>query len=293
LFYKLMKRNENIFIPTTSSFEMRVLSKLLVICKGYSGKIFLHFHQFKRRGKKLKLLDALVKKHPDWYILASTERLAKIFGDAGFKHVQAVAYPVFGRDDLKCGADKLGSPRLLYIGAAREDKGFIQIVDFIEYAVREKYDFEYLIQCSTPHGGKHNEKVASAISKLKSIQSDKLCLLESTLTEREYWSSFDHAICFVVYDKNKYADSVSGVLLDAMFSHVPVITTQDTWMSDIIIEYGSGKVVSKDSPVDLLVAVNKILSEYDHYAHRAKLASNKLNEFHNPRFTINYIEKNL
>jgi glycosyltransferase involved in cell wall biosynthesis len=293
LFNKLIKQNKNIFVPITSSFEIQVISFLLSITKKYSGKIFLHFHQYKRRDKKIKLLENMAKKHQEWYMMASTERLAEIFVAAGFKNIQAVSYPVYGSRNSNSNRVVVKRPKLLYIGAAREDKGFIQVVDFIEYAVNKKYDFEFIIQCSTPHGGKHDENIAAAITKLKAIKKTNISLLENTLTEDEYWKCFNGSICFAVYDRSKYADSVSGVLLDSISSHIPVVTTSNTWMSDIILKYQAGEVVDNCLPESLLKAITKIVNDYDNYVDRAKIASTDLVKLYDPKYTINYIERNL
>ncbi len=294
LFYKLIGQDANIFVPITSSFELKVLVHLLRISKKYRGKIFLHFHQYKRKSKKLHFLSELAKKHPEFYIMASTDRLAEIFISAGFKNVQAVAYPVYGKE-LGYKHDTQKVPNLVYVGAAREDKGFVQVVDFIEFMVEKKIDFKFIIQCSKPHGGKYDKVVLEAVEKLKALQSKtkNIEILEYTLTSGQYWGLFKDAICFAVYDKSKYADSVSGVLLDAMSAHVPIVTTLDTWMADIILEHRAGEVVNSRDESNLMKAVQAILSDYGTYVKHAGRASESLRQFHSPEPTIKYIKHSL
>ncbi len=295
LFYKLIRGNENIFIPIASSFEMKVLDLLLRFKKSYSGQLFLHFHQFTRRQKKLDLVKVLSSRHPGWHIMTSTDRLAQIFIDAGFKKVKMVPYPVYGSNDTitEWHVNEIKKPHLLYIGAAREDKGFIQVIDFIEYSIQKKLDYQFTVQCSKPHSDKYDENIRVSVDKLKSFDAGVVHVLENTLSQEDYWSAFPNTICFAVYAGKKYADSVSGIVLDAIAAHVPVVTMANTWMSDVVEKHGVGVVIKHNDPQSIASAVSIVMEDYQGFVERAELASAKLKSFHSAKYTVEYIKYNI
>ena len=84
------------------------------------------------------------------------------------------------------------------------------------------------------------------------------------------------------YDPAKFADSVSGVVLDALLHGAPVVTSAGTWAADVVGRFGAGVVLPARTPEALAAAIDAILADWDTYAARAAEASSVLAEEHDP-----------
>lgn len=287
----LLKSNESIFIPTASRMYLLFLSWLLR--KGHFDQtIFLHFHQFKVTPEKMKLLCKVAKAHPEFIIMAPTEKLLTIFREAGFPNCEHVACPGY-ESRSKPSNQAAQCQKLIYAGAARLDKGFPQIVDYIEYATHQTNPLPIEVQISPPSSGRYDCASKKAIAKLNQLPHSTLTLHAETLDRCAYQNLFDKAIALLLYERDAYANKFSGVALDSFYAGCPLVTIAGTWAGDMVKRFDAGVVLNNPSSQNIHEAVQFICHDYAHYHENAKHAGEVLQKEHDPINTLAVFKKHL
>jgi glycosyltransferase involved in cell wall biosynthesis len=78
------------------------------------------------------------------------------------------------------------------------------------------------------------------------------------------------------YERAKFANGVSGVVLDALLHGAPVVATSGTWAGDVVDRFDAGIVLRDRTAAQLADAVERILGRWDRYAQNAAKASEAL-----------------
>lgn len=72
-------------------------------------------------------------------------------------------------------------------------------------------------------------------------ESDCCEFLATPLTSEEYKALLARANCIVLpYLREAYFARISGVAVEAMLLGIPIIYTEDTWVADVVSEFGAG-----------------------------------------------------
>ena len=291
---KCLREGDGIFVPTAGQLDMWWLDILQRF--GVGGirptAVILHFHQFRKTSAKQRRLLDWARRHPEWHILATTERLLGTFRQAGFKQCHVAYYPaVKPADHPKARTDSI---RLVYAGAVRRDKGFVKIVEYLEYLVGKKLDWPATIQCSPPSvklAAETETECADALKRIRCMDYPNLKIVDRTLSMTEYHSLFNNAICLLLYDREAYHDKFSSVALEALFSGAPIITVSGTWMGDVVAQHDAGVVIEELSLEAIHSAVQRVKAQFPMYRDRALLAGRILAQVHEPKGTLELIQK--
>lgn len=266
--YKLLLRESGtIFISTASRLDVMFLNWG---ARGTipPGKVTLYFHWIRSSSSKKRFFSKIALLQPNICFITPTESVASFFRECGISNVTVIPYPVeLSNSSPHNGA--IGFKYLLYAGAARQDKGFGFIVDFVEYLVTKYSCIPIQIQVSPEHYGKLEESVVVDIHRLQSVLYQWLKLCTETLTVDDYKALFNGAICIQLYNQKDFADRVSGVTLDAMSAGAPVITLNGTWIARLVQRYDAGIVVDNTFPETIEAAAQQIIANYDVYSDRA------------------------
>jgi glycosyltransferase involved in cell wall biosynthesis len=155
--------------------------------------------------------------------------------------------------------------QVLFAGAARMDKGFGHVVDFVE-KLRDLHEtIPVSVQISGDYYGKTEARARQEIERLHRLDYPHLTERPETLTRSEYASLFAGSICLQPYDRHDFADRVSGVTLDALAAGCPLITTGGTWMARLVERFDAGVVVDELTAEELVAAVKKVITDYATY----------------------------
>ena len=119
--------------------------------------------------------------------------------------------------------------RLLYAGAARQDKGFRMVVDLVELLAARKEDIPIAVQITADHYDKYDAATRADIARLEAARYPSLTLIRETPSPEEYAANFPGSICLQPYDRAEFRDRVSGVTLDALAHGCPIVATAGTW----------------------------------------------------------------
>lgn len=281
LYRKLLRGPGRIFVPTAGRADLTMLS--LAAGRSISpGKTFLYFHWVKPDPSKRRFFRAASGRQPDLTLMGPTESVVGVFRECGFRDVRIVPYP--GSRDRAGTVDAEGNFRhVLYAGAARRDKGFPAVVDFVRFLAETGSEIPLTVQASPEHYGKFDEGIPAELERLRKSSSARRTILPETLAAREYRAMFDGAIVLQPYSRDDFADRISGVTLDALEAGSPVIATAGTWMARMTGRFGAGLALEDLSPASILSAVEAIRAEYPRFRRNALAAGSALRKEHDAR----------
>jgi hypothetical protein len=192
---------------------------------------------------------------------------------AGFARVEQIM-PILGADFTPPAETPFRA--LLSAGAARADKGFVHVVDLVEYLHATGSDLPIVVQASGDHYGRFDERTRVDLQRLQRCAYPHLTVLSDTLDAQQYQGLFAGTICLQPYGRDDYADKMSAVTFDALRSGAPIITVAGTTMAHIAAQSACGVVVDQATPQVLLQACRDILPRYGQFSQRARLASASL-----------------
>ena len=225
-----------------------------------TDRVFLYFHWFRPTPRKLSFLRKMAARQPETVILGTTTSVVDVFRRCGFAHVVLLPYPTPptpGSD-----ADAVAFRRLLYAGAARQDKGFRIIVDLVELLAARNEDIPIAIQITADHYGKYDAATRADIARLDAIRYPSLTLIRETPSPEDYAANFPGGICLQPYDRAEFRDRVSGVTLDALAHGCPIIATAGTWSAAMIEPFGAGIALADPDAGRLYAAATALRADY-------------------------------
>jgi len=281
LYRKLLREAGRIFIPTAGRADMTMLS----LAAGRlipPGKAFLYFHWMRLDPSKREFFRKAARKQAGLTIMGPTETAVGIFRACGFRDVRIVPYP--GSPVPGETADAGGAFRhVLYAGAARRDKGFPAVVDFVRLLADTGAGIPVTVQASSAHFGKFDEGIPAEVDRLGKSSAPWLKILPETLGATEYRAMFDGAIVLQPYAADDFADRISGVTLDALEAGAPVVATAGTWMARVAGRFGAGVALEDRSPAAIRSAVEAVRAEYPRFRRNALAAGKVLRQEHDAR----------
>jgi glycosyltransferase involved in cell wall biosynthesis len=275
LYRRLLRRDETIFVNLAGRLDMAMID-LAARGKVPPGKAFLFFHWFRDSERKRASLRKIARRQPNLVVIGPTASTVAPFRECGFGNVHVAPYPVSGGAGPR--AEKAVFRHLLFAGAARRDKGFHHVVDFVAHLAAIGRGIPFVVQMSPKHYNKYDAQIEEDIRRLGDIGYESLRKIYATLSEEEYAGVFSGGICLQFYRREDFADRVSGVTMDALLAGCPIVTLTDTWMARYVERYGAGIAIEQPSPDAILSSVTKIIAEYGHYSDMAGIAGENIRE---------------
>ena len=257
LFRRLLREPFPLFIPTARRSDLTLLN--LAAGKPIArNHVFMYFHWVRETPEKLNSLSRLAAHQPNLVILGTTPTVVEVFRRCGFAQTFLLPYPPAQAQPHAA----LPFRHLLYAGAARQDKGFRQVVDFVEFLARKREKIPITVQVSADHYGKYDAATREDLSRLRSTGYAPLALAEETMSPEGYAALFPGSICLQLYNRADFRDRVSGVTLDALAHGAPIVAPTGTWMAKLIEPFGAGVAIEEPLPENLHGAVRKIIDGY-------------------------------
>ncbi len=290
LYRRLIVSSQRFLITTSTNLDLILLDLATPGRIQNPGKIFCYVHWYRPTNLRFWFLRRMARRHPGLEIICPTEQVKAIFEQAGFERVHRAPYP--------CGARNLTSDvrpfrTLLYAGAARLEKGFDVIVDFVSVLKEEKSQLPITIQCSPNHHGEQRPKIQDQIRRLHQLSHPYLRLVEDTLDETEYHHQFAGALTLQPYQPKIFSDRISGITIDSLTAGSPLIVPRNTWLSQQVDRFEAGISLSDvRKPRELLRAVKQILADWTGYARRATLGGRQIASEHDSRQLLAILQNN-
>jgi len=283
LYRTLLRGPGRIFVATAGRVDLLLLS-WAASDPIPPRKVFLYVHWVRPKPGKDEALRRLAARQPDVVIMGPTPTAVAPFCAAGFRDVRVVPYPVARRGDADRGERAAAEFRhLLFAGAARSDKGFGRVVDLVAHLSACRAAIPVWVQSSPDHYGKIDPKARADLARLDAAAYPHLRVFRETLDRDAYAGLFQGAICLQLYDRDDFADRISGVTLDALCAGAPVIAAAGTWTARTVARFEAGAVVSEPSPDAVMRAVGAVRGAYATFAAKAREGGRALQEEHDPR----------
>lgn len=263
-----------------------------------SLSMFVHWPLVKPRDRLALAFASRVRAESLFLVPTRGVREAMLEGDCD--HVAQIAYPATRSDGVQL---RMPFRHLLMAGAARINKGLdviaglaellerdarLAVAEGVQAATEMHAEPPLLVQVSPKHVGKsgrdrHGAREDAVVARLLAANYRGL-VADPTAPDRvEYAKRFEGALVLAPYERAKFADGVSGVVLDALLHGAPVVATSGTWAGDVVERFDAGIAIRERTPEALRAAVARVLGRWDRYAAKAAEASDVLAREHDPR----------
>lgn len=276
LYRRLLRQHSPVYVPTASWFDLRAID-LLAPGRLPPDRVFLYFHKLRLSPERQQVLARLASRQPHLHLLGASAEIADRLRAAGFAHVDAVI-PI--NADAGAVAPDETFRHVLFAGAARADKGFSHVVDLVEWMASKQDALPLLVQTSGDHYGRHDDRTAADLVRLRRLHASFLRTLDSTPDRLAYARLFPGSICLQPYDQAEYADKTSSVTFDALAAGAPIVTLSGTPMARIVSDSGAGVVVEDAAAPTLRAAVLAIHADYAAFSRRAQAAGRRFDPAH-------------
>jgi hypothetical protein len=226
----------------------------------------------------VKLHRSFLALHEKWGPLdnvrfyTDTAELSQDFDRLGTSRFGVLPIP-FRSELIGPSRRSAGEPlRLVFLGQARDEKGFPWLPDLIEdlradYVERGKVRFLIQANLGPPE---YNPLSVVALERLKQYPPEiaELFAVDSPLSPEEYYRLVSESnVVLLPYDRGRYFAASSGTLADAIAGGRPVIVPERCWLGSQLSR-GSGEAFS-DYP-SFVSSVRKVVDDYEAYVARAQ-----------------------
>src|SRR5450631_3066176 len=208
----LLKKPGRIFVSTATRTDLYLLN-LASIGTIPPDKAFFYVHWFKPSSTKRQQLKKLAARQPNIVILAPTVSVCEEFHAAGFARTRHVPYPITPLTSGAMSEVEQGFRHVVFAGAARCDKGFSDVVAFVELLAATGRNIPVSMQTSAQHYDKMDEDTSVSLARLEWLGYPHLKRYSDTLKHADYYALFSGAICLQLYSQQDFADRISGVTL--------------------------------------------------------------------------------
>jgi hypothetical protein len=287
-------------VLTATALHALLVDRAALVGREGIGRVslFVHWPLVKPADRLALLLAGRARE--DLLFVVPTRGVREALLEAECDHVAQVAYPATRREGVRLRAP---FRHLLMAGAARINKGLDVIAGLAELLARDGRlaalegapmpdDARFatpplLVQVSPKHagvaGGRHGSREDAVVARLLAARYPGLVADPKAPDRAEYAERFEGALVLAPYERAKFADGVSGVVLDALLHGAPVVATEGTWAGDVVERFEAGIAIRERTPEALRSAIARILGRWDRYAARAAAASEALAAEHDPR----------
>ncbi|HXL84759.1 MAG TPA: glycosyltransferase [Casimicrobiaceae bacterium] len=171
--------------------------------------------------------------------------------------------------------------RFVALGDAREEKGFLEILDAVRIVptLRPEREIEFVLHAYTP--GSKNVRVA--LERFRERAPKNVTLVDVALAVSDYAALLDSAdVVLLPYHAEFYRSRTSGPFAEAVAAGKPVIISDGTWMAECARALGVGIVCADATPTSLAQAVVAASREIARLEQKAREAAGRWSAYHNP-----------
>lgn len=204
------------------------------------------------------------------FFWAETPQLARHYTAAYGFNVRALPLPVPA--GLSTGAPlRDDAPvTVLYLGAAREEKGFLHLPELaarLHEPFGRKGRLRFVIQCTSQIIG-YQPNIKQAIERLSHYPSSYVELIDYSLSEQEYFAHLAAAdVVVLLYNRKNYRIRGSGIAVEAVCADKCLLTHSGTYCASLITHGGGAAVSGIDEAVEFL---GDLVGRRAEYRQRAK-----------------------
>jgi len=270
---------QRLFLVLTADGRHTAVASLLSRTRGRPlSRARFYFHSMPT-GLKATLLKLSRRAQREALAIAPTAGIAAQLRALGWRRVAYHPYPAIGPAP---GPQPTQFRHLLMAGAARLNKGLDLIAPLLESWSAQGRSIPLVIQVSRKHVHRHGSREARLVESVLESGYPALRAEEGAPDRAEYSQRFSGALVLAPYERRRFADAVSGVVLDALLHGAPVIATRGTWPGAQVERFAAGVTLQARTVHSLSDAVDQILADWPAYSARACEAAAVLAREHDP-----------
>lgn len=192
------------------------------------------------------------------YLWAETPQLADHYRDILHINVYSLPLPVTNEIEKESPAKSIDDEsrvKVVYLGAAREEKGFTLLPELVSLCYENdntRKRLKFTIQ-ATPQIVGYNDKILDAIDRLGSFSDDFVVLIRQSLDESTYHDLLRKSdIVLLLYDESNYKIRGSGIAVEAVSLGKCLIATKGTFCHSLIDRGGGVGVKTPQEAFDFI-----------------------------------------
>jgi glycosyltransferase involved in cell wall biosynthesis len=239
----------------------------------------LYFHWLERSAVRLAMLRAATRARRYALAVTPTGAIAEAMRALGWRRVVHVPYPALAPDVPPAPAP---FARVLMAGAARMNKGLDLVAALAQRWAAAGRPTPLFVQASMKHAARHGRRETAVVGALLASGCPGLVADARALDRAEYAERFRGALVLAPYERERFAEAVSGVVLDALLHGAPVVATAGTWPGRQVERFGAGMLLAERSADALEAAIDAVLRDWDGCSARACAAARALAAEHDP-----------
>jgi glycosyltransferase involved in cell wall biosynthesis len=254
------------------------LSSLATRRPPVNARLYFHWIPKGLRDSVLMKLSAPAREHA--LAIVPTEAIAASLRELGWKRVERVPYPMMGPVPAP---EPVPFQRILVAGALRLNKGLDLVVGLSRLWEKQNRTTPLFVQTSMKRAKSYGKRETELVERLFSIGYRGLTTDDSSPGREEYVARFRGSLVLAPYERERFADAVSGVVLDALLHGAPVVATRGTWPGAVVERFGAGVTFEERTPESLSDAIDHVLDNWPEFSARACEAAVVLAREHDPR----------
>lgn len=277
---RLLRRPDPFLVLTADARHALAVHLLSAGAPAPPAHARLYFHWADREPLRIAMLRAATRARRFALAIAPTEAVADAVRGIGWRRVVQVPYPALAPE---VPPEPVPFARVLVAGAARINKGLDLVAGLARRWAAAGRTTPLFVQVSRKHARRHGRREGDLVAALLSSGCPGLVADGRAPDRAEYAQRFRGALVLAPYDRERFADAVSGVVLDALLHGAPVVATAGTWPGRQVERFGAGALLAERSVEALEAAIDRILGDWGAYSVRACAAALALASLHDPR----------
>lgn len=244
----------------------------------------LYFHWKETGALKRAMVACAPTVRANAVAIAPTQSTADFLRATGWQRVALVPYPMLPPAEVP---PPQPFQHLLMAGAARMNKG-LDLVAGLAERMAKRGDPTLLLVQTTPKrtSGRRGSAEEVQVERLHASGALGLRASDQALDTAGYGQRFRGALVLAPYDPVHFADSVSGVVLDALLRGAPVVASAGSWPGRVVERFGAGAVFAPHTAEALDQAVQQVLREWPRASAHAQQAARELAAEHDPAHLV-------
>jgi glycosyltransferase involved in cell wall biosynthesis len=207
---------------------------------------------------------------------------------------QIDSHPVVlsGMSDLAHTPHPADAPRtaLLFMGDAKEDKGFLHLPELVQQLAIQHPDWQFLIHANCNHIWGESKTAHQTLKELAQTL-ENFEFQDAFISSEEYAGLLSRADLVVTpYSPEEYWRKSSGVAWEAIWCGLPSVVPEKTWLDLEIQLWGSdGERFEAWTPASIEAAINRLIARLDAATATAQLAAKAFQRRNSLRLLINQL----
>ena len=206
------------------------------------------------------------------------------FGVLPIPHAASVAQPMAIEGvPLK----QRGVPRIVYLGDAREEKGFETIAPMLQSLFKKSPSLPVQFVMQAFVSSSYHARMVNEIHSIKNLGFPQVTLLERPLSIAEYNAFLESAdLVILPYNPTVYTTRTSGPFVEAISRGKPVVVSNDSWMSRQLGDSQAGVTFKFNDAEDFVRAMLVAFANLSTLIANARSFGEKYSAYHNPKVFV-------